>query len=150
MFLFLAMLTLTTCLWLYIALADLEEKGTEKITIRDPPIARNTRRTTTQDCFVSVDQKTTLFGYFDSRFTMAIPLAYFLLFLTLVWFLKPSNFELLSSVFLVVPLSYGTLWLLKCSFYTNTIITRMQVKKMPNYAPPLFDYDFPPVFLFGR
>jgi len=151
MLLFSAMLAFTAGLWLYIALADLEEKGTEKKEIRDPTIARNTRRTITQDCFISVEQKTTRFGYFDSRFPMAIPLTYFLLFLISVWFLKPTDFELLSSVFLVVPLSYGTLWLLKCSFYTNTITTHMQVKKAPTYGP--FDYDvvykpFPPVFRY--
>jgi hypothetical protein len=139
MLLFLTLSAFTALVWLYIELTDATEKGNKQVIIQAPAIARLTRQTKPVDQIISVEQAMTCFGYFDAMFPMLIPLAYTFLFIIAAWFLNSSNNEILLSIFLLVPLSYGTFWLLRCSFHTDITVTLKQVTRPP-YSPPNFRY----------
>jgi hypothetical protein len=133
-------------------MSGFERKGRLVIKRQLPRQRPRTRSIPTRDYPVShVYDPITPFGHFISDYSCVIPLAYTFLFLISAWFLKPSNFELFSSLLPLLFLILGTENLLRCFFYTEIYheVTQEQVLP-PVYQDPPFYFDFPHVSLFGR
>ena len=130
----------------------LERKGKLVINRQLPRQRPRTRSVPTHEYpILRVYDPVTPFGYFISNYFYVIPLVYSLLFLSSVWFLNLTDFELFSSLFPLLFLVLGTENVLRCFFYTEIYVEFSQEQTLPPPSPdPIFYYDFPSVSLFGR